>query len=1097
MVDPHANGCPEPEVLAAYVDRGLSLSERARADSHLASCPQCIALVAGAARTVAELSAHVPDDGVIAEATPLVTRRALAGALAAAAAVIAIVAAPSVVRPWLERDPGLVSLVDNVGEHRSVLGRLTGGFPHAPLDVPSAGGQDGRPAGPDRVQLASGKIRESFGDRTTPSELHAAGVSQLLAGNYDDAAQSLLAASREQPANARYLNDVATVQLERARRGLRPDDLPRALAAADRARRLDPSLREAWFNRALAASALSLTVEAKASWAEYLKRDSSSSWSAEARTRLDELAKPTLAEAWTAIAGQLEHAMDAAAADVAVRTHTTEARQFIEDRLLADWVKAVASGNSGATELERLRFMGDAMHRAAGDALYRDVVAAIDRAEARGARNAIAAAHGAYLEAQAIFAQELFAQAAPKLATARTALLSAGSPLAHRAAIDLAGTTMARIDYPGTLAAIASVKADGLANGYAFVVARAYWFEGLVAFAQGRLGDTQARYEDLLGQVEQMGDAEQRAHAHTLLASYYFYLGDRANEWRHRQVALEGLSVTRKPRFKSVLLATAAQSLRVDNPEAALLLYADALATARASGRPLVVLDILTQRATTLIALGRIDDAAVDVAEVRRELDAIAEPRLREAFELLVMAPEGELQRQLDPKVAIATASRALDIIKARNNPADRSRVPAFQLQLAKANIVSGNAAAANVALADGIRAFEAERALLADEGHISAFDQSWQLFETAVQLAIEEQDYPWAFEMSERARARTLAEARKAAPRPLASVQDDLRGDEAVVALNQFNNELVIWVIRRGDVNVVRRPMTRADAGRLVARQQDEIWHESAQPGASRDLYQEIVRPVSAHLLGASKIVFVPDQTYQNASFAALWDGSRQRFLIEERLVSAAPSVDAYAARRASGAPNAVRNPMVFGGPQPGADEEARAVGAIYSGSAVVTGASATRRRLLEDGPRYSLIHVATATGTSQSNPLLSRLVLADEAGRRHSGTVLGADIASRQMSQTNLVVIDEVETATARRGEGTLSLARAFMAAGVPAVLGTLPGANESAVRDLMIGFHHEMSRNVSAGQALQTVQRSAIQQNGRRLGAWSALVLYGSDR
>ena len=29
-------GCVEPEVLAAYVDRGLSLAERARVESHLA-----------------------------------------------------------------------------------------------------------------------------------------------------------------------------------------------------------------------------------------------------------------------------------------------------------------------------------------------------------------------------------------------------------------------------------------------------------------------------------------------------------------------------------------------------------------------------------------------------------------------------------------------------------------------------------------------------------------------------------------------------------------------------------------------------------------------------------------------------------------------------------------------------------------------------------------------------------------------------------------------------------------------------------------------------------------------------------------------------
>jgi CHAT domain-containing protein len=74
---------------------------------------------------------------------------------------------------------------------------------------------------------------------------------------------------------------------------------------------------------------------------------------------------------------------------------------------------------------------------------------------------------------------------------------------------------------------------------------------------------------------------------------------------------------------------------------------------------------------------------------------------------------------------------------------------------------------------------------------------------------------------------------------------------------------------------------------------------------------------------------------------------------------------------------------------------------------------------------------------------------------------------------------------------------MARAFAAAGVPAVLATLPGADETATRDLMIGFHREMSRGMSAEQALATVQRKAIQQNGRRLGAWTALVMYGSDR
>jgi hypothetical protein len=239
MVDRHAHGCLEPEVLAAYVDHGLSLAERVRVEGHLASCPQCTALLAGVVRTVAEIEPVLPQAVETVEAPSRVSWRAVGGGLSAAAAVIAVLAVPSLLRPWLERDAGLVSLAGSVGEQRSVLGRLTGGFPHAPLDGSSAGGQDDRAAGTDRVLLTAGKIRESVGEIATPSRLHALGVSQLLARRYDDAAQLLLAASREQPANAQYLSDVAAVQLERPRRGLRPDDLPRALAAADRARRLD------------------------------------------------------------------------------------------------------------------------------------------------------------------------------------------------------------------------------------------------------------------------------------------------------------------------------------------------------------------------------------------------------------------------------------------------------------------------------------------------------------------------------------------------------------------------------------------------------------------------------------------------------------------------------------------------------------------------------------------------------------------------------------------------------------------------------------------------------------------------------------------
>jgi CHAT domain-containing protein len=1092
MVSPHTNGCPEPEVLAAYVDRGLSLSERARVDAHLASCPQCIALVAGVARTVEELSVLRPNVAVTAEAPPLITRRSVAGVLAAAAAVIAVLATPALVRPWLERDPGLVSLVESVGEQRSVLGRLTGGFPHAPLGAPSAGGQDGRPAGTDRVQLAAGRIRESFGERKTPSQLHAIGVSQLLAGQYDDAALSLLAASREQPANAQYLSDVAAVQIERARLGLRPDDLPRALAAADRARRLDPSLKEAWFNRALAASALSLTAEAKSAWTEYLKRDSTSPWAGEAKKRLDELSSPSRAAAWTVMEGRLQSAFDASTADEAVRTQTTEARNFIENGLIVSWANAVLAGNSGDDELDRVRVMAAAMQRVAGDSLYADAVAAIDRSAVRG-RSAVtdlAQIHRDYATAAAAFADDLFATSGSLLSNVRSRFASAGSPFAHRATLDLGAVAY----FTGRSSEVERSQVDLLhvarVAHYSNIATRIAWQQGLAAFAQGRLAETQARYEETLAGFAAMGDAEGVANAHNLLAALFDYLGDASSAWQHRTAAFEGLSISRSPRFKYSLLAAAVPSIRVDSPETALSVQDAAVTAAEQWGLDAAVADAKAQRASLLNSLGRYEDADRAINDAKQSLKRVPDPVRRSRIEVAVLSAESDLYRRRSPEAAVAAATRAISIVEQRH---DRLRIAQLNLRLAKANLALGRTAEARLALDRGLAAFNEERAASTEIRPISALDESWQLLDASMQLSLQQKDYKRAFALSEAARMRSASEAKKFGEPDLNALQQALQPDEAILALNQFDDQLAVWVIRRDAVNVTTRAISRQSAQQLIARQQDEISQAAITTTAGRELYNEIVRPVRSQLTGATRLIFIPDMTFQDAAFAAFYNPTSGRFILEDVTVRMSPSGAAFAAS-VSGDRGNIVEPLIFDGSR---NSDATAITAVYGKSQRRSGAEATRERLFNDAANRRIVHLSAQTSSNQSYPFLSQIVVSDEPGVPHSGMILGSDIAQRVLPHTGVVVLDDSSAAPSHRGEGTSSVARAFMTAGVSAVVGSLPGADEAATRDLLIGFHREMSKGVSAEQALSQVQRNAIKQNGRRLGAWTALVIYGSDR
>ncbi|HEX6164264.1 MAG TPA: CHAT domain-containing protein [Vicinamibacterales bacterium] len=1016
----------------------------------------------------------------------------MAGALAAAAAVVAVLAAPALVRPLLERDSGLVSLVESVGEQRSVLGRLTGGFPHAPLGGPSAGGQDGRAAGTDRVQLTAGRIRESFGERETPSQLHVRGVSRLLAGDYEDAVQSLLAASREQPANARYLSDVAAVQLERARLGLRPDDLPRALAAADRALRLDPSLKEAWFNRALAASALSLTAEAKSAWTEYLKRDSASPWAGEARQRLDELARPTRADAWVAIEGRLQSAFDASTADEAVRTQTTEARNFIENTLLVNWANAVIAGDNGGAELERVRTMAHALLRVAGDGLYVETVNAIDRAAVNGAGKLgqLAQAHKEYATASAIFAEDRFAASMPGLAAARTRFAAASSAFELRPMIDLGAVAYVTGRAADANALFDAVLASPSARN-SFVAARATWFKGLIAFAQGRLAETQVFYEETLAAFDRMGDVEQAANAHNLLATLANYLGDAATAWRHWLRAFEALPASQSMRFKYGLLATTASATRATDPAAALLLQDVALSTAKDWRRDSAIAESMAQRAATLVALGRESEAGDDLEGARETLSRVPDPQFRSRIEVVLLSAQSDLERRRNPAAAVAAASRAIEIVHQRR---DRLRLAQLHLRLAKANIVWGRLNDADAALARGIREFDEERASISDEGRISTLDESWGLYDVAVHLAIRKGDLPRAFVMAERARARTLAEFRRIAEvRTLAEVERSLGSDEAILAFNQFDDELAIWLIKSSGTTVSMRSLSRDDSERLVERQRAEINLQSAVADGSGALYNELIRPLSAHLRGVTRLTVVPDGPAQTASFAALWNPATRRFLVEDIALTHATSVNG--AVTIGDQPARGGDPLVLAGPE--ADSNGRGVAAAYRNAELISGAAATPSRFLERAGESAIIHIAAPVAENVAYPLLSRVMLADAPGRRHSGAVLGREIVARQMPATSLVVIEQIQPSGTTRSDGTLGMARSFMAAGVPTVLGTLPGADETVTREMMVGFHELVASGQTAVDALSTLQRNAIQQNGRRLGAWTALVLYGSDR
>ena len=122
-------------------------------------------------------------------------------------------------------------------------------------------------------------------------------------------------------------------------------------------------------------------------------------------------------------------------------------------------------------------------------------------------------------------------------------------------------------------------------------------------------------------------------------------------------------------------------------------------------------------------------------------------------------------------------------------------------------------------------------------------------------------------------------------------------------------------------------------------------------------------------------------------------------------------------------------------------------------------------------------IVHFATHGWLDPRYPDLTGLVfsLVDEQGRPQDGFLRLQDIYNMHM-RADLVVLSACQTAQGKevRGEGLMSLTRAFMYAGAPRIVASLWQVNDAATAELMTRFYEGMlRRKLTPAAALRAAQ------------------------
>jgi CHAT domain-containing protein len=279
---------------------------------------------------------------------------------------------------------------------------------------------------------------------------------------------------------------------------------------------------------------------------------------------------------------------------------------------------------------------------------------------------------------------------------------------------------------------------------------------------------------------------------------------------------------------------------------------------------------------------------------------------------------------------------------------------------------------------------------------------------------------------------------------------------------------------------------------------------------------HQQLLAPAESFLKGARRLIIVPDGPLQRLPFALLRVGDG--WLIERYAIDLAPSATILAYLRTSPRTRAPEPLLAVAAPDLGttgpgsvlaargisarplthAVEEARAARRLAGArdEDILIGGAATERALhAANVGRYRILHVAAHAVIDETAPRRSAVLLAPDS--EEDGLLQVNEIANLSLN-ADLVVLAACQSQVGRvvRGEGLLSLSRAFMHGGARAVVATLWPVDDRATSQVMQWFYRGLRDGQTPDQALRAAQVRAARSGGpiAAPATWAAFLISG---
>ncbi|MBL0232644.1 MAG: CHAT domain-containing protein [Chitinophagaceae bacterium] len=338
--------------------------------------------------------------------------------------------------------------------------------------------------------------------------------------------------------------------------------------------------------------------------------------------------------------------------------------------------------------------------------------------------------------------------------------------------------------------------------------------------------------------------------------------------------------------------------------------------------------------------------------------------------------------------------------------------------------------------------------------------------------------------------------------------LQGNLDNKTAILSYHLSETALVILLIEGNKFDYKYVPI---DSGFLTElssfqRNLNQVDNGSRYEGHGKALYlfNKLIRPVISELSQTKRLIIIPDDELSYLPFEALEDDHGnyllQLFSVQYQYASSVIGIEKKGAslnRIISFAPFASRSFK---------DSSGKTISALpWSSTETINldaelyaDSLATKTRFLKMAGHFPVIHLATHAAANNSDPMLSSILF--YPGEKDHGLTV-REIYDLDLDSTNLIVLSACETADGKleKGEGLLSLSRAFAYAGCPNIIASLWKAEDKTTAYISQRLYFYLSRDYKKDEALQMakidlINNKEIEGRFKSPRYWAHLMLVG---